>query len=236
MKNHDKETSQEIAYHKILKKIISERLLAGMPLRQEHVAKELGLSATPVREAFKRLEHEGWLQNIPYRGTFIRKLEYNEIEDMYLLREAIEGIVVRQAAKNATEHDIKIISQALQDEGNYILQLENNISNKDLMLSPSLDPDLDFHSSILKASHSQLLIQKSEVLQAQLNCMTLSHEFKTSLEELKEVYSEHSLIFQAMRKGWGEIAEQMIRRHIFKARKKHLNIIGAKKKSNNDDL
>lgn len=234
MKNHKKETSQEIAYNKILKKIISERLRPGIPLRQEHVAKELGLSATPVREAFKRLEHEGWLQNIPYRGTSIRKFEYNEIKDMYLLREAIEGIAIREASKNATERDCKIISQALQAEGNYILQLENDISNKHLMLAPSLDPDLDFHNSILNASHSQLLIQRCEILRAQFSCIALSYEFETSLKELKEVYSEHSLIFQAMRKGWADITERMIRKHIVKARKKHLNIIFTREKENSD--
>ena len=228
MKNHDKETSQEVAYNKILKKIISERLLPGTPLRQEHVAKELGLSATPVREAFKRLEHEGWLQNIPYCGTSIKKFEYDEIKDIYLLREAIEGVAIREAARNATEYDCISISQALQAEGNYILQLENNASNRHVILEPPFDSDLDFHRSILNASHSKLLIQRSEVLQAQFSCIVLTHEFKTSLEELKEVYSEHSLIFQAMRKGWADIAEQMIRKHMIKARKNHLNFLDKK--------
>jgi DNA-binding GntR family transcriptional regulator len=221
MDNQTRETSQQVAYNKILEKIISEKLAPGMPLRQEHIGKELGLSAIPVREAFKRLENEGWLENIPYRGVFLKKYDYEEIKDLYLLREAIEGVAIRQAIDNAKKEDYDKVAEALNVEKEYISELESKSGDTN-MLSPSFESDFGFHRSILSASHSKLLVQKSEVIQAQFHCMALSHKIKSSLKSLKDVYSEHSLIYQAMTKGWADIAEEMLRKHIAKARKKHL--------------
>lgn len=81
---------------------------------------------------------------------------------MYLLREAIEGGAACEAARN----DYASISRALQAERNYILQLENDASNRRVMLEPSFDSDLDSHRSIFNASHSKLLIQRNRKLQA----------------------------------------------------------------------
>ena len=67
-----KSTAMEMAYNLILEKITRERLVPGTPLREEHLAEEFGISTTPIREAFRSLEYEGWVQRIPYRGTCLR--------------------------------------------------------------------------------------------------------------------------------------------------------------------
>ena len=74
-----KSTSMGIAYEKIIQKIMTEQLLPGTPLREERLAEEFGLSATPVREAFRRLEYEGWVQSKPYQGCFMRKFTGRDI-------------------------------------------------------------------------------------------------------------------------------------------------------------
>lgn len=221
----DKATSQELAYEKILNKIVKDRMLPGTPLRQEHIAKEFGLSATPVREAFKRLENEGWLQSYPYRGTFVREFTYEEIRDMYLLREAIEGIAVREATLHASEEDFQKISKALRNEANYILKCENDSIDFPQEFSPSFDPDVDYHRSILNAAHSKLLAEKCNLLQVQFNCIALGLNLKMDIKEMKKVYSEHTLIYQAMRKGWPDIAEEILRKHISHARDSHLKCL-----------
>lgn len=220
MTKNKKETLQEIAYQRILEKIINEKMKPGSPLREEHLAAEFGLSATPVREAFRRLEHEGWLQSFPYRGSFIKEFTKEEIKDLYLLREALETVAVSEAIKNATKKEISEIERALISEKNYLDTL-NGQSNTDSH-SPTLEPDLDFHYAIVKASHSVMLLHRNDTLRAQLNCILLAHNMATAIEEIEDTYEEHRMIYQAIIKSWPDVAENLIRKHISSARIKHL--------------
>lgn len=216
-----KETSMGIAYNRILQKIINEKLEPGTPLREDHLAEEFGFSSTPVREAFRRLEHEGWIQSFPYKGSFLKSFTPEEIKDLYLLREAIECIAIGQAIENATKNDWKKIEDALQKEKEYIDSINTASKQKPEDIMPSLSPDIDFHNAILCASHSSLLLQRNNTLRAQLNCMYLSARIKTTMEELIAVYDEHVMIYQAMRRGWVNTAEDLIRKHISSARIKY---------------
>ena len=213
-----KETSMEIVYNRILQKIISEQLKPGTPLREDHLAKEFGFSSTPVREAFRRLEYEGWIQSFPYKGSFMKSFTPEEVKDLYLLREAIECIAVSQAIGKATAKDWTKIADALRMEKKYIADPERD-GNEAM---PSLSPDINFHNAIVCASHSALLLYRNNTLRSQLNCMYLSSRIKTTQEELIAVYDEHVMIYQAMRRGWINVAEDLIRRHVSSARVKHL--------------
>jgi DNA-binding GntR family transcriptional regulator len=219
MTKKKKETSLEIAYNKIIDKIINEKLRPGTPLREDHLAAEFGLSSTPVREAFRKLEHEGWVESFPYKGTYLKKFSREEIKDIYLLREALECIAIGQAMQNATANDWDKIAAALDAEKKYIGQMHANPSD---VAAPSFGPDLDFHSLIAKASHSNIFMKRCGALQMQLSCIMMSMDIKTSFEDIKETYEEHNLIYSAMRRGWVKSAEELIRSHIQKARIKHL--------------
>ena len=93
-----KSTSMDMVYEKIIEKIISEQLPPGTPLREERLAVEFGVSSTPVREAFRRLEYEGWIQSRPYHGSFTRKFSAQDIDELYQLREMLEGLAAAAAA------------------------------------------------------------------------------------------------------------------------------------------
>lgn len=214
----------EIAYSRILQKIINEKLKPGTPLREDHLAEEFGFSSTPIREAFRRLEHEGWIQSFPYKGSFLKNFTPEEVKDLYLLREAIECIAVGQAIEKATAKDWIKIEDALQMEKKYIDD-SNAAQERGSVIMPSLSPDIDFHNAIVCASHSLLLLHRNNTLRAQLNCIYLSARIKTTSDELTAVYDEHAMIYQTMRRGWANIAEELIRKHISSARIKYLKQI-----------
>ena len=217
-----KETAMEIAYNRILQKIINEKLKPGTPLREDHLAEEFGFSSTPIREAFRRLEHEGWIQSFPYRGSFLKNFTPKEVKDLYLLREAIECIAVGQAIEKATAKDWIRIEEALKMEKKYIDDIDTVAQGDGKQIMPSISPDIDFHNAIVCASHSSLLLDRNNTLRAQLNCIYLSATIKTTSEELVSVYDEHTMIYQSMRRGWGNVAEDLIRRHISSGRTKYL--------------
>ena len=74
-----KNTRADQVYNLIIQKVINERLLPGTPLREDHLAAEFGVSSTPVREAFRKLEQNGWIQSKPYCGSYIRHFTIEEI-------------------------------------------------------------------------------------------------------------------------------------------------------------
>lgn len=214
-----KSTAMEIAYNLILEKITNEQLAPGTPLREEHLAEEFGISTTPVREAFRSLEHDGWVQRIPYRGTCLRTFTEEEILDLYLLREAIEGIAVKLAVERATPEDWQLLADAVAADAQYLADLK--ASNQKCV--PSYDSDRLFHHAIIKAAHSPVLLDRNTTLRAQVNLIALTGQGETSIEDIEQVHEEHKMIFDAMKRRWADAAEKLLREHIANASSKFQN-------------
>ncbi len=220
MAGHKKSTSMEIAYEKILQKIISEQLAPGMPLREDHLAKEFNVSTTPIREAFRRLEYEGWLQSIPFRGVFLRKFQTQDIEELYRMREVLEGMTAAEAARNGTPDEIAAIAAAIDAEQKYFDDALKQYENDDV--APAFHQDLDFHAVVAEACHNKLLQQRLEMLKAQISfSLMLIKKQSFSLQKLRQVCEEHRMIYIAIQRGWSDIAEMLMRRHISEAREKY---------------
>lgn len=103
--------------------VISGRLQPKTTLRIHQIAKELGVSATPVNNALKRLEVEGYVAIAPRKGFYIVPLSYEQLEELVVQRVAIEGFAVERAIPHMTSRDIKMLEDlvarmdtALQDE------------------------------------------------------------------------------------------------------------------------
>ena len=209
----------ELAYEKIMEKILSGQLLPGTPLREEHLAEEFGLSATPVREAFRRLEYEGWVQSRPYQGSFIRRFSPEDVDELFQLREMLEGMAAASAARNGTPEELENIRLALEAEKQYL-------PGSDKIFPPgnsssTFYADLDFHSAIAAASHNQLLQPRLKMLKKQLTLAFVQNSSRTvPLTEQQRVYEEHAMICSAICRRWDDIAELLMRRHISDARKK----------------
>ena len=219
-----KNTLMKIAYEGIMQKIISEDFLPGTPLREEHLAEELGISPTPIREAFRRLEYEGWLQSSPYRGVFIREFSRNDIIELYQLRCAFESMAATYASRNATEDDFEKIQLTLEAEKKYI-EDQNRQASK--VLKPTLTLDLNYHQIITEAAHNHLLQERLNMLKAQISCSMLNWRQieATSKEDLQRVLDEHWMIYQAIRRRWNDSAKSLMENHIMTALEKHLERI-----------
>ena len=96
----------ERVYKILMESIVSGDLLPGTELREQHVAKQMGVSATPVREAFKRLASDGMIELIPYRGAVVKVLDQQEIREAYACREALEHLVAKEVIERVRQEDI----------------------------------------------------------------------------------------------------------------------------------
>ena len=122
----------------------------GAPLRLEHVADSLGMSASPVREAIRQLENLGLAESIPYRGSRVTSLDLDEMRDIYDLRLAVETVSGRWAAERlTTEHESR-----LED----VLE-KLDVSNHEGDIRGAVQGNTEFHTLLAVASQSQWAVR-----------------------------------------------------------------------------
>lgn len=86
--------------------ILHRRLLPGQKIIQEEVARELGVSRVPVREALRRLQAEGWVNFDHGRGFVVAVATIEDVYEMYVIRMALEGVAAREGTKSASEEAV----------------------------------------------------------------------------------------------------------------------------------
>jgi DNA-binding GntR family transcriptional regulator len=102
-------------YDRIKQDIVAGRLQPGEPLFEEELAQRLQVSRTPVREALRRLHHEGLARIVPNKGAFVRVLTPRDIREIYELREALEGFAAGQAALQLPPEETRKLSRLAEN-------------------------------------------------------------------------------------------------------------------------
>lgn len=115
-------------------------LLAGQQLRQDEIARELGVSHIPVREALRQLEAEGLVRLRPYRGFEVSELSPEEVEELYEIRIPLECQALRLALPHVTDEDLERaerILDAIDAEGDPSAWSELNTEFHAVLYAPS---------------------------------------------------------------------------------------------------
>ena len=186
-------------YAAIKEMVTNHRFQPGARLNVEKISKELEVSRTPVWEAVRRLQQEGLLQNIPYRGVFMVEMTLERALELYQVREALEGLAARLAALYANE---KIL-----DKMGEILENQIKVVEKGDLLGYSRT-DFDFHSLIHKMSRNAVLQEMLESLKTKMQPITV--EVRPLLQRL---YEDHLEIIDVLRAKDPEKSEKVLRRH-----------------------
>jgi DNA-binding GntR family transcriptional regulator len=92
--------------------ILEGRLEPGSRLTEEELARELGISRTPVREALLMLQAEGLIETAPNRGAVVRTHDADDLVDLYQLRALLEGYAARQAAARVSDEEIVLLRES----------------------------------------------------------------------------------------------------------------------------
>src|SRR5262245_49870532 len=100
------QTVADAATGELRRRIIAGEFVDGEPLRQDALAEDLGVSRNPIREALSRLESEGLVASIPYKGYVVTPLSSDEIRELFELRSLIEPELIRYAIPRMTNEDI----------------------------------------------------------------------------------------------------------------------------------
>ncbi len=98
-------TMAEYALEQLREAIILGELPAGTPLRLDELARSLGMSISPIREAVRQLEALGLAKHVPHQGARVLDFDIEELRDLFAVRLALESLAVRRAAERFTEED-----------------------------------------------------------------------------------------------------------------------------------
>src|SRR5438045_5911594 len=96
-------TMAEYALEQLREAIILGELPAGTPLRLDDLARSLGMSISPIREAVRQLEALGLAKHVPHQGARVLDFDIEELRDLFQVRLALESLAVRRAAEHFTD-------------------------------------------------------------------------------------------------------------------------------------
>lgn len=119
------------AYNKIKEYILNYHVQPGQRLEHEYLSNGIGVSNTPIREALNRLSEEGYVYQIKNRGYFVSELSYNEVAELYEIREALEVFALRKVMRQGSKikaTDKKKIKMMVELYGKYAH--EGDIKNR----------------------------------------------------------------------------------------------------------
>lgn len=139
----------------IKKAILLGRLASGEPIVENKVAQALGVGTPLVREALLELEHQGFVQKFPYKGTYVTRLSPSEIEQIFLLRIELESLAIEWAKQHATPADIDELRRLAQ---------EMRQSAEALRLDWFYESDIAFHRKLWSLTGNPYLADTLERL------------------------------------------------------------------------
>lgn len=215
---------REVAYHHIQRKIASRELRAGAPVSDVVIAKELGISRTPAREAIRQLVSEGLLESVSGRGVVVITLDRDDIRELYEMREALEGLAARTVATrppSETEvRDFRAVAGAMT-----LLVKELEASGKPMLDEKQMErfevADLAFHTYLMKLAgnrRSQRAVSGIRLLIRIFAARRRGH----TLVVLKQINRDHMDLIAAFRAGNVEAASACVYRHVSNSRKSRL--------------
>ena len=105
----------EVAYEALRDAIVKRQLLPGDRLMETELANEMGISRTPVREAMRRLETDGYVVIQPRKGSYVADISIKDIEDVFEIRTVLEMLAARNAAERATDDEIGELRATAED-------------------------------------------------------------------------------------------------------------------------
>lgn len=182
-------------------------LQPGARLVQDQLAADLGVSRTPLREALQKLQHEGLVILSRGRGVEVRRLDPLDAIDSYEVREVIDGLAARLAARHATPADLAELGRILDDMQRAVTRWDPH---------SWLLANLRFHEGVVRAARSSALGQMVALIQH--SAKTFYPSVLLHPERAAVALREHREILAAIASHDEARAEAVGRRHIASAK------------------
>ena len=193
-------------FQQLKNSILAGEFENGAELREIALAKKLGVSRTPVREALRQLEQEELVEIYPNRGAYVKGITYKDVEDIFRIRARLEGLCAEMAVSSITHEQL--------DKLDEIILLSKFYEEKKDM-EHLLKMDSQFHEVLFESCGSKMLEHQLKdyhqyVQKARLRSLKRQERAKKSTQE-------HEEILLAIKDRDAKRADELATRHILNA-------------------
>jgi DNA-binding GntR family transcriptional regulator len=195
---------RERAYDSLIRLLLGGGFGPGQPLSERGLAKQLGIGRTPVREALRDLERCGLVEVLPARGTFVKRPSLADLQEIYEIRYALEGMAAFSAAKRGATPELL----------EYKKKFEKLARNPETTSAAEIDElGTQFHLKIIEATGNKTLLKlfKQFRLPFLLEGGLVSASRVTVVQQLVD---EHMRILNAIVAGDASKAQQLMCEHL----------------------
>ncbi|MEM8754629.1 MAG: GntR family transcriptional regulator [Pseudomonadota bacterium] len=199
----DPDDDERDLHERIMAAIDRGEFPPGGRLLETELAARFGVSRTPVREALRRLETQGVVTHEPRKGAVVATLDYDQLGELYAVREVMEGLAARLAARHASAAEIQLLRDMIAADREIVEPKAMAQANK------------RFHRQLHLASHNRYLNQTLEPVRRSMALLT-----KTTFASKGRIESsndEHERIVDAIAARDEDAADDAARVHIANA-------------------
>lgn len=205
---------REIVFESLREAIINGILKPGERLMELQLAEQMGVSRTPVREAIRKLELEGFVVMVPRKGAYVSGISVKDIVDIFEVRAALESLAAGLAAERITEEELDELEKVL-----FQIAAASAKESIDIVA----EKDAGFHEILFQASRNQRLVNMITHLQEHIQ------RFRTTSLSVpgrtKHAIEEHKNIVDAIGERNVELAQALAREHVENAEQNFLKVL-----------
>jgi DNA-binding GntR family transcriptional regulator len=212
----ERSAAADAVYDALREAIVGKRLLPGDRLAEEQLARQFGVSRTPVREALLRLETEQFAARVARRGLVVRPIPEREVLEVYAVRAALDGLAATLAAEQATPPDrarLRWLNQQIGDAA--------DASD----FAKMADLNIQLHEAICEAAHNGMLLQFMRQIHDWVRRFGEADTTFSQPGRAHEAVAEHETMFDAIDRGDGELAGRLAREHMNRAREVRISML-----------
>ncbi|MCD6526427.1 MAG: GntR family transcriptional regulator [Desulfuromonas sp.] len=196
------QTLREKILENIRDAILKGTLKAGERVSEPDLAERYGISRTPIREAFRQLESEGYLTVVPRKGAVVTALSERDVEEFYSIKSILEGYAARLAAEKLTDKEI----ERLVTINDRLAKLATSGDVKTFFRVHN-----EFHEQFIRASGNEKLLELIQQLLKKFDRLRIA---SMSLPGRMEIsVQEHVKIIEAFKQRDGDAADRLVRKN-----------------------
>lgn len=195
------QTLREKILETIREAILKGNLKPGEKVAEPELAERFGISRTPIREAFRQLESEGYLTVIPRKGAVVAALSERDVEEFYAIKSILEGYAAELASTRLTEKELEKL-EAINEK---LRQLAADGDVKSFFRVHN-----EFHDTFIKAADNSKLFELIQQLGLKFNRLRMASLSVTGRMDFS--VEEHDKLIEAFRRRDGRAAEELVKK------------------------
>ncbi|MFC5407586.1 GntR family transcriptional regulator [Cohnella soli] len=189
----------------IKQQILDGMLNPGDRIVETKVAKELGISQTPVREAIRQLSGEGIITIVPNKGPMVRTFDMKDIFEVYSLRSMLEGLAIRLAVQHAADEEIEELVR-------FFDEMKRKMVDEDV--ESLLQESIHLHQSIIRLSNHSRLSASYDSITFHIS---LAGRILGRVSTKQKEVDQHAELIDALVRRDPDHAEKIMRMHILRS-------------------